>query len=188
MQVTVTTTYLDLAEDKAPPESTRGGRSDRPYRLLRSETACPELNRFLYTAVGYKWCWYERLSWDHQAWLDYLNDPRVTTWIGYQEGTPIGYFELDKDTDGSVEIAYFGLLPWAIGKGFGSPLLSDAILEAREFGSGHVWLHTCTLDHPAALPNYLDRGFEVREVREADETLPDEPLQPWHGAELRPGA
>jgi hypothetical protein len=22
-----------------------------------------------------------------------------------------------------------------------------------------VWVHTCTLDHPAALPNYLNRGF-----------------------------
>ena len=26
-------------------------------------------------------------------------------------------------------------------------------------GARRVWLHTCTLDNPAALPNYLKRGF-----------------------------
>jgi hypothetical protein len=26
-------------------------------------------------------------------------------------------------------------------------------------GAKRVWLHTCTLDHAAALPNYLRRGF-----------------------------
>lgn len=184
MQVSVTTTTLDLAPDK--PLTAEAG--DRSYDLMKSATTCPELNRFLYTAVGYAWGWYERLAWDYDTWLTYLNDPSVATWIGYQDGTPVGYFELDRDTVGSVEIAYFGLLPWAIGKGLGAGLLSDAIAKARSFGSGHVWLHTCSLDHPAALPNYLGRGFAVREVTETIEELPEEPLQPWQGANLPPRA
>ncbi len=81
---------------------------------------------------------------------------------------------------------YFGLLPSAIGKGFGTSLLSDAIIEARSFGCGRVWVHTCSLDHPAALPNYLGRGFAVREVTETIEEIPEQPLQPWQGANLRP--
>ena len=182
MQVSVTTTTLDLPADKPLPAEA----GDRPYHLMRSATACPELSRFLYTAVGYSWWWYERLAWDYDTWLTYLNDPNVATWIGYQQGTPIGYFELDKDTAGSVEIAYFGLLPSAIGKGFGTSLLSDAIIEARSFGCGRVWVHTCSLDHPAALPNYLGRGFAVREVTETIEEIPEQPLQPWQGANLRP--
>jgi hypothetical protein len=39
-----------------------------------------------------------------------------------------------------------------------------------------VWLHTNTLDHPAALPNYQKRGFqitgtEVYEVEKGDRYL-----------------
>ena len=39
-----------------------------------------------------------------------------------------------------------------------------AVEEAFVLGAGPVRLHTCTLDSPAALPNYLARGF--RKVRE----------------------
>jgi hypothetical protein len=61
--------------------------------------------------------------------------------------------------DDSVEIAYFGLAPDAIGQGLGKHLLSYAVLDAWGMKPKRVWLHTCTLDHPAALPNYLARGF-----------------------------
>jgi len=60
---------------------------------------------------------------------------------------------------GSVEIAYFGLLPEFVGRGLGGHLLSVAVERAFESGARRVWLHTCTRDNPAALPNYLKRGF-----------------------------
>jgi hypothetical protein len=28
-----------------------------------------------------------------------------------------------------------------------------------------VWVHTCTLDHPQALPNYLARGLEIYQTQ-----------------------
>ena len=80
------------------------------------------------------------------------------------EDTPAGYFELCQHEDGAVEIAYFGLLPDFIGRGWGKYLLSQAALAAWGLQPLRIWLHTCTLDHPAALPNYLKRGFKV--VRE----------------------
>jgi GNAT superfamily N-acetyltransferase len=60
-----------------------------------------------------------------------------------------------------VEIAYFGLAPAFQGRGLGRYLLVRAAQEAWLAGGGarRVWLHTCTLDHAAALPNYLARGF-----------------------------
>ena len=58
-----------------------------------------------------------------------------------------------------MEIAYFGLLPEFVGRGWGSYLLTSAVREAWAIEADRVWLHTCTLDHPAALPNYLHRGF-----------------------------
>ena len=76
-------------------------------------------------------------------------------------GAPAGYFELKRCDDGSVEIAYFGLLPDFVGKGLGKYLLVRAIEEAWALAPSRVWLHTCTLDHPAALPNYLARGFKA---------------------------
>jgi GNAT superfamily N-acetyltransferase len=77
---------------------------------------------------------------------------------------PAGYFELREHDDRSVEIAYFGLLPDFIGRGWGKYLLTRAAEAAWQLKPSRIWLHTCTLDHPAALPNYLKRGF--RAVRE----------------------
>ena len=77
---------------------------------------------------------------------------------------PAGYFELEREEDGSVQVAYFGLLPEFVGRGLGKYLLTRAVEEAFDLGASRVWLHTCTLDHPGALPNYLARGF--RKTRE----------------------
>jgi GNAT superfamily N-acetyltransferase len=65
-------------------------------------------------------------------------------------------------TDWDVEIIYFGLAENFIGRGFRAYLLSEAIKSAWGWhGAGRVWVHTCTLDHPGALRNYLDRGMEI---------------------------
>jgi GNAT superfamily N-acetyltransferase len=71
-----------------------------------------------------------------------------------------GYFELKKEPDGSTEVAYFGLMPKFIGRGLGKHLLTCAVEQAWADGAQRVWLHTCTDDDPAALPNYLKRGFK----------------------------
>ena len=34
-----------------------------------------------------------------------------------------------------------------------------AVKRCWEMGAKRVWLHTCTQDNPAALPNYVKRGF-----------------------------
>ena len=80
-------------------------------------------------------------------------------WILSWDGDLAGFFELRTEEDGAVEIALFGLVPKVQGKGFGKHLLTGAAETAWAIGATRVWLHTCTLDHPAALPNYLARGF-----------------------------
>lgn len=32
---------------------------------------------------------------------------------------------------------------------------------AWSYGPNRFWLHTCTKDHPAALPHYLKAGFAI---------------------------
>ena len=86
-------------------------------------------------------------------------------WVLTVEGEPAGYFELRRNgTD--IEIAYFGLLPAFTGRGLGAHLLTEAVEQAWAAGATRVWLHTSTLDHPAALPNYLKRGFTIFKTEE----------------------
>jgi len=156
--------------------------SDKPYELRRAGRSLPELNRMLYLAVGADWLWYERLKWSYREWQSFLDRSNIETWIAFDGATPIGYFELETQTHGAAEICYFGLLPEFIGQGFGGHLLRDAIDKAWQLGGKRVWLHTCTLDHPSALTNYQARGFSVFKEEDIVTNLPDEPIQPWSGA------
>ena len=183
MQRLVTTTYLEMT-DRGQFRRARPASVD--WQLLRVEIPSPELNRFLYTAVGADWWWYSRLPWDYSRWLTYLDRPELETWVAYVAGTPAGYFELERQDGDNVEIAYFGVLPSFIGKGLGGALLSSAISRAWDMGAARVWVHTCTLDHPQALRNYEARGFNVSRTDEKIEELPEQPLEPWPGANVRP--
>ena len=103
----------------------------------------------------------------YQQWRERQADPGVEFWVAYDEGAPAGYFELARHDDGrTVEIAYFGLLPHAVGKEQGGPLLTAAVDRAWAMGAGRVYVNTCSLDHPDALDNYKRRGFAVFDVRE----------------------
>lgn len=155
----------------------------RDYELREATRALPELNRFLYAAVGAEVLWHMRLAWTWQQWHDYLSRETVTTWVAYQGATPVGYFELERQGGGvETEIAYFGLLPEFIGKGLGKALLADAIEKAWALSRERIWLHTCSLDHPSALANYLGRGFTIFKEEDFEDTVPVDILQPWRGA------
>ncbi len=179
MQQKVTTTHLEMTDPKAlQPART----SDTPFQLMQAEIACPELNRFLYTAIGADWIWYSRLAWDAARWLTYLDRAELETWIAYVSGTPAGYFELERQASGNIEIVHFGLLPSFVGQGLGGPFLFATIQRAWNMGAKRVWVHTCDLDHPHALKNYQARGFQIYRTEENMENLPDHPLEPWPGA------
>ncbi len=154
-------TYLEMLtpEDLRPtPEP-----GDAP-RLERVEDCPGSFFRYLYAEVGRAYHWMDRLSWTDDQVRAHLADPAVSLWLLTSRGAPAGYFELRRHEDGSVEVAYFGLLPEYVGRGWGGHLLTQAVRAAWAMNPGRVWLHTCTLDHPAALPNYLKRGFRL--VRE----------------------
>jgi GNAT superfamily N-acetyltransferase len=175
----IVTHHLEMT-DPAQLVPARGARVE--FSLVRVEIPCPPLNRFLYAAVGGDWYWIDRLTWTHAQWQSYLDRNDLETWVAYVRGAPAGYFELEAQAEGNVEIAYFGLLAQFIGQGLGGALLTAAIERAWEMGARRVWVHTCSLDHPSALPAYQARGFRVFDVVTHEQDLPDKPPGPWPGA------
>lgn len=105
----------------------------------------------------------------------------METWVAYLSGTPAGYVELDGTVDGEVEIAYFGLLPAFVGKGIGGHLLTTGLRRAWELATRRVWVHTCSLDGPAARTNYEARGMSLYRTETTNEDVPAT-QGPWPGA------
>jgi GNAT superfamily N-acetyltransferase len=115
--------------------------------------------RFLYHTVGGPYHWLSRAKLTDEQLAAVLRDPRNEVHVLHEEGTPAGFVEFDRRVEGEVEIVQFGLMPEFIGRGLGKYLLWWAVDRAWSYGPRRVWLHTCSLDHPAALPNYLKAGF-----------------------------
>jgi ribosomal protein S18 acetylase RimI-like enzyme len=152
----VTRTYLEMTN---PLQLVPGGEAPEGSRIERVSECPPSFYRFLYAEVGREWHWVDRLGWDDQAIRTHLAQPSVTLWVLAMSESPAGWFELKGHDDRSTEIAYFGILPAFRRRGLGKYLLGEAVRHAWETGTHRVWLHTCTLDDPAALPNYVARGF-----------------------------
>jgi GNAT superfamily N-acetyltransferase len=153
--VEVTRTYLEMTD---PGQLVPARTDDLEVRVERAWDCPPSFHRYLYAEVGAQYQWVDRLVWNREQTRRHLADPAVSIWVLWVRGSPGGYFELKRGED-SVEVAYFGLLPEFTGRGLGKHLLTAAVEAAWSFGPRRVWLHTCTLDHPAALPNYVARGF-----------------------------
>ena len=119
----------------------------------------PALNRRFYRTVGERFHWVDRLPWTEEQWRAWATDPDVHTYVTVVDGREAGYSELHVQDAGDVEVAFFGLLPGFIGRGIGSAFLHEIVRRAWGLGARRVWLHTCALDHPNALPGYLARGF-----------------------------
>ena len=175
MEIEVTTTELEmLSSGEFRPKTLV--RND--VRLKKVEIPTAVINHFFFVNVGRPWKWYSRLNWTLADWKALVEKETTSTWIGYVQGSPFGYIELDQLID-NVEIAFFGLLPQYIGMGLGGYLLSEAIRLAWELESQRVWVHTCTLDHKNALNNYLARGFAICKKNTVIEQVPDDDDPIW---------
>lgn len=179
MQCSVTTHFLEMTQ-QSELVAKRIARPD--LTVTQVSPAWPELNRFYYTAVGGDWYWVDRLPWSYAEWLRYLARPELETWVMAVNGLPAGYVELEWQAGDHGQIMYFGLLSPFLGQGLGGHLLTVAVERLWSWGANRVWVHTCSLDHPAALSNYQARGFRIYDTRVSTVDLPDETPGPWPGA------
>jgi GNAT superfamily N-acetyltransferase len=135
---------------------------DLDVRFMTIDSPTPELFRHLYDEVGRDYNWVDRIEWD-DARINafFATDTTVRLVLMFADNKIVGFHELVKCADGSVEISLMGLLPPYHGQGLGGCLLTHAVETAWRWEANRVWLHTCSFDAPAALPNYLKRGFEA---------------------------
>ena len=162
-----TVTYLEMT---GPPHHTQLPMPLRKLALLHAEQPTVSFYRYLYDAVGRPWTWVDRKHLSDDDLAAIIQDERVEIYVLYVAGVPAGYAELDRRTDGEIELAYLGLVPEFIGQRLGPYLLDWVIWRAWEYEPRRLWVHTCTLDHPKALSLYQRFGFTPygQEIEELD--------------------
>lgn len=161
-------THLEMTELPARPllAPPRGD-----LAVVRAVRPTVSFYRYLYDTIGEAWLWGDRRKLDDAALAAVVQDPAVEVHVLHAAGVPAGFAELDRRVPGEIELAYFGVVPDFIGQKLGPYLLDWAIGAAWSHGPRRFWVHTCTLDHPSALPMYKRAGFRVfhREVEVADD-------------------
>ena len=140
--------------------------------LFRAESPPAWYFRALYDAVGRDHAWEDLRDEPEARLADWLADPAVELWTLMRAGWPQGFFILDARRPGRSEITLLGLVPEAIGQGFGRFLVRTAILTAWERpGLECLAVETCSLDHPRALAVYQQQGFDLVGQEERNRVL-----------------
>ena len=166
--VATVVTHLEMRH-RVETRAEQGASNLAIQHQVRPET---DWYRSLFRSVGaLEWLWFSRLAMEDKQLASILSDPGVEVYALSCEGTDLGLLELDFRTEGECELAFFGVAPELIGSGAGRFLMNRAvdIAWARPISRFHV--HTCTLDHPAALSFYIRSGFKP--TRQQIEIAPD---------------
>jgi len=159
-------TYLEM---RSPPEQAV---PPSPLTLKRVEVPQPEHYRELFRLIGGPWLWFSRLILDDAHLAAIIQHPRVELYAVRDEaGREVGMLELDFREDRDCELSFIGLVPELSGKGYGRWFLAEAVRRAWREGVDRVHVHTCSLDHPAALSAYRRAGFTP--YKRAIERFPD---------------
>lgn len=132
----------------------------------------------LFFAVGAPWLWRDRLYRSDADEAAHMADPGVVIHILERaaDGARLGFCEMDcRDPAAGFKVLYFGLIPEAIGGGWGRLLFAHALADAWKTGGARgpscIRLDTCTHDHPKAVAFYQGFGFTAtgQRVTEADD-------------------
>lgn len=129
--------------------------------VLKLENPAVDFYISLYRSVGDQYNWFDRLMMPEEKLKAILSDPATNIQVLYFNGQPAGFVEYNIKSPIETEIVYFGLCADFRGKKLGHPFLAWCINHAWKRDINRLWLHTCDLDHKAALPLYQQVGFEI---------------------------
>lgn len=153
--VDVTVYYLEML---SPPKRSLPAPGNA-LTVLHAKSPSVPYYRFLYDAVGKEYNWVSRKKLSDADLHAIIGDSQNELHVLHVDGSPAGIAELDRRQSEEVELVQFGLMPDFIGKGLGSWFLQRMIDQVWSYQPRRFWLHTCTLDHPAAVPTYTKAGF-----------------------------
>jgi GNAT superfamily N-acetyltransferase len=158
-EVEVTITHLEMT---ARPSYPRPPMPLGPATaLLLAENPPPWVFLDLYDVVGEKYEWVDMHAVPEAELAARLAAPQTHFYTLIRAGWPHGFFMLEQPSPEVVDLAYFGLVPEAVGQALGKFLLHTAIHTGWDLaGVERMTLNTCTLDHPRALGLYQKAGFE----------------------------
>ena len=126
----------------------------------------------LYAAVGAKYEWTDKYELPIHEVEHFLCNQSVKMFTLFKDGWTAGFFILDGRQKQICDLAYFGLVPEAMGHGYGEYLLRFAVKQAWErSGIEILTVNTNSLDHPSALPLYKKIGFKVVNREQETRTL-----------------
>lgn len=166
-RVRYTVTYLEMTARPATPIPHVPTGS--PLALIAAENPPVEYFLYLYNAVGAAYEWTDWLKHTRQQQEAFVGDPKVELFTLMVDGWPGGFFVLDTRQPDTCDLAFFGLVPQAIGRGLSAWLLGCAIHMGWDRpGVTRMTVSTTTLDHPRALAFYQRMGFIP--VRREDKT------------------
>ena len=174
--VAAVVTFLEMTERPAPAEAPAS-----PLRLQRWPEVDADRYRRLFRRVGENWLWFSRLAMDDATLLSAVAEVHA---VIDRSGDEVGLVELDFRDPGEGLIRFLGLVPELAGRGHGRWLFARTLGLAWRPGVERVRVHTCSLDHPAALPAYLRAGF--RAYARALESFPDPRLTGLLAADAAP--
>ena len=133
--------------------------ADPAWSLARKRAPDPAWYRDLFRRVGEPYLWMTRLRASDDELRAILHDPRIEVYALDVDGIDEGILELDYRVANECEIAFFGVTERLVGTRAARWMMNEAIARAWSRPIGRLWLHTCTLDHPKAIPFYLRSGF-----------------------------
>ena len=117
--------------------------------------------RFLYDAVGRDYQWTRKLRCSEEKLASMIQHPQNELYVLHVDGSPAGYAELSRRQTDEIELVQFGLMPNFIGQGLGKWLLQWTMDRVWSYEPKRFWLHTCTMDHEAALSLYQQARFTL---------------------------
>ena len=133
---------------------------DAAWRVERVLDCPPSFWRFLYTEVGRSTTGWIACRGPTRRSARYLADPAVSLWLITVCGRARRLFRAAPRRGRRHRDRVLRPARGVHGRGLGgAPADRRPSQRAWEAGATRVWLHTNTLDHPAALPNYLKRGL-----------------------------
>ncbi len=155
-RIPMVVTFLEMmAKPSAlPPPMPRG-----KVAIIRAVHPAVHFYRYLYNTIGDDYFWVDRRKLSDDALAETIRHPDLELYVLYVEGNPAGMAELDMRDAAAGQLAYFGLMPEAVGKRLGYFFLYHAVANAWMRPISKLLVNTCTLDHPRALPLYQRLGF-----------------------------